>query len=146
MPTHRGETRREDARPGTDRIVSPSDEAGQRVTLDDDLAYSVEALPTPAGSGGEFSTSLQTPQEAIEYTVPPETVGRLREISLSLEANGEAKIEVAGSTYGPFTGAVDYTVPLDDAVLPPGYQVRVFHQSTDGTTTTTKAAVVVLEV
>lgn len=106
----------------------------------------VDELPQPAGFGTEVSTSAQSFTLVDEYTAPPQTLARLREASLSLESNGEARVSVGGVVYGPYTGATDISIPLDPAVLTEGYQVRVFHQSTDGNSTTTKAQLVSLEV
>lgn len=146
MSSHRLRTRRTALRPGTEATASEPSQAAQTTSVEDDLVFSQEVLPRPAGFGTEASTAVQSMQLLDEYQVPPGTAGRLREVALSIESNGEAKVSVSGTIYGPFTGAVDFSIPLDDAVLSPGYEIRVFHQSTDGNTTTTKATAVVLEV
>jgi hypothetical protein len=78
--------------------------------------------------------------------VPRNGLARLREVSIALESNGQGSITVAGTEFGPFSGAVDVTLPLDPSVLTQGYQVRVFHQSTDGSTTTTRTTLSVGEI
>lgn len=146
MAVHRMNCRRSGIRPGTDRVVTSVDPVARGVSVEETFVPSVDVLPKPDGFGTEASTTSTTFEEIEQYTVPAGSVGRLRELALSIESNGEAKVTVAGTTYGPFTGAVDVSVPLDDGVLPPGYQIRAHHQSTDGNSTTTRATVVVLEV
>jgi hypothetical protein len=116
------------------------------VSVEESFVADVDERPQPAGFGTEASTSAQSFSEVASYTVPSQTLARLREATLSIESNGEARVSVGGVVYGPYTGAVDVSIPLDPAVLTEGYQVRVFHQSTDGNSTTTKAQLVVLEV
>jgi len=125
---------------------TPDPPSGSSVPVEEGLLADPDTLPNPAGFGTEASRSAQTFDVLDEYTVPDGHVARLQELSVSIESNGEAKVSVAGTTYGPFTGAVDVSVPLEDAVLTPGYQIRVHHQSTDGTSTTTRATAVVAEV
>jgi hypothetical protein len=120
--------------------------ASRGVSVEEGFLPEVDVLPRPAGFGTEASTSQQTLQELETYTVPAKTVARLSELSLSIQGNGEAQVSVAGTVYGPFTGALDVTIPLQNGVLPEGYQIRVSHQSTDGNETTTRATVVALEV
>lgn len=146
MVEHRGLSRRTTVRPPAPARGSRRSPTAAGTSVEEGFVPSVDVLPKPAGFGTEASTSQQSFQQIEEYEVPAKSVARLRELSLSIESNGEAKVSVAGTTYGPFTGAVDVSVPLDDSVLPPGYQVRVHHQSTDGTSTTTRATVVALEI
>lgn len=146
MASHRMNCRRSGTRPGTDRFVSQPSAAAKTASVEEGAVTGVDVLPKPAGFGTESSTTNTSFQLLDEYSVPQLTISRMRELALSIEANGEAKVSVAGTTYGPFTGAVDFSVPLEDAVLSQGYQVRVHHRSTDGNSTTTRATVVALEV
>lgn len=116
------------------------------VAVEEGLMSEADLLPRPAGFGTEASRSAQSFAVLDSYEVPQGTLAHLREASLSIESNGEALVTVGGIVYGPYTGAVDITVPLDPAILPEGYDVVVKHQSTDGASTTTKAQVVALEV
>lgn len=116
------------------------------MSVEESFVPDVDELPQPAGFGTEATQSSQVFGTVAEYTVPPKTLARLREATLSIASNGEAVISVAGTRYGPYFGAVDVTIPLDPAVLTEGYQVRVAHRSTDGNSTTTRAQLVALEV
>lgn len=146
MGSHRGQTRRVGVRPQP-TMDGPRDAAvARRTSVEEELSGPVDLFGRPDGFGTEASRSAQTFTVLDEYTVPDGQLALLREVSLSVEANGEAKVTVAGTTYGPYTGAIDITVPLDPGVLSPGHQIRVHHQSTDGISTTTRAQVVVLEV
>lgn len=100
----------------------------------------------PAGFGTEASTTSTSDVLLDSYTVPENRTGRLVEASLSIEDNGEATVHINGTEYGPFTGAVDVSLPFDGAFLLPGNSVKVTHESTDGNSTTTKAAVTAQEI
>jgi hypothetical protein len=106
----------------------------------------VDQYGQPAGFGTEATTSSTSFVEVDSYSVGPSDLARVRSASLSIESNGEALVGVDGTTFGPFTGAVDVDIPLDPSTLTEGGLVRVLHQSTDGNSTTTRALVVVSEV
>jgi hypothetical protein len=106
----------------------------------------VDQLPKPAGFGVEGSTSNSTSVLLAEYEVPERGIGRLREASISLESNGKGSISVSGVEFGPFTGAIDVTLPLEPAVLTPGSRVRVLINSTDGAPTTAQTTLTVGEI
>lgn len=146
MPSHRSLRRPRDVRPEPSIARQPEPSSARGVAVEETFVPDVDELPKPAGFGTEASTSAQSFSEVDEYTVPAGALARLREASLSLESNGEARLSVGGTVYGPYTGATDISIPLDPCVLTEGYQVRVFHQSTDGNSTTTKAQLVVGEV
>jgi len=95
----------------------------------------------PAGTGGEFTTSTQSAQ--LVATVEPDRDGvlLLDEVSLSIDSEGQATVDVGQQEYGPYTGADDVSLPFDGTVLPFGRRIRVFHQSTAGNSTTTKVSV-----
>lgn len=114
--------------------------------VEEGIVRDPDTLPKPAGFGTEDTTSNTSWTLIDEYTVDDLHLAHLREASLSIPANAQAKVTVAGVTYGPYTGAVDVTIPIDPGVLTQGYEVRVFHQSTDGSSVTTLAQLVVLEV
>jgi hypothetical protein len=100
----------------------------------------------PAGTGGEFSTSTQSNQ--LVATVEPNRDGvlLLEDASLSIEDNGQAEVHIGNIVYGPYTGSIDVSLPFDGAIMPFGQRVRVFHQSTDGNSTTTKVSVTARQV
>lgn len=100
----------------------------------------------PAGFGTEASTSQTDDVDLDSYTVPAGRTARVIECAVSVESNGEASVHLNGTTYGPFTGAVDVSLPFDGAFLLPGNSIKVTHESTDGASTTTKATVTVQEV
>lgn len=100
----------------------------------------------PAGFGTEASTSATDDVDLDSYTVPAGRTARVVEVALSVESNGEASVHMNGTTYGPFTGAVDVSLPWDGAFLLPGSTIKVTHESTDGASTTTKATATVQEV
>lgn len=100
----------------------------------------------PAGFGTEATTSQTDDVVLDSYEVPAGRTARVVEVSMSLESNGEASAHLNGTTYGPFTGAVDVSLPFDGAFLLPGSTVKVTHESTDGADTSTKATVTVREV
>lgn len=100
----------------------------------------------PAGFGTETSTTQTADVELDSYQVPMGRTARLIEASLAIEANGEASVHVNGTTYGPFTGSLEVSLPFDGAYLTEGSTVKVTHESTDGASTTTRASVTVKEV
>lgn len=106
----------------------------------------VDEFAKPAGFGVEAITSNSSSTLLAEYEVPENSIARLREVSLSLSSNGQGSITLDGEQFGPFTGAVDITLPLDPAVLTAGSLVRVFHQSTDGSSTTSRTTLTVGEI
>lgn len=105
-----------------------------------------DRAPQPAGFGTEASTATQSFSVVDEYQVDPNGVAHVREIALSVESNGEVLANVAGVQYGPYTGSLDISIPLDPGLLTGGGRIVVKHQSTDGTSTTTRAQAAVLEV
>jgi hypothetical protein len=116
------------------------------VSVEEMQVPAVDQLPTPAGFGVERSTSSTSSVVLAEYEVPANALGRLREASLSLEANGAGTISVSGVQFGSFDGALDITLPLEPAVLTPGSKVRVLFNSTDGSSTTAQSTLTVGEV
>jgi len=121
--------------------------AGARAVSSEEVQIpAVDQLPKPAGFGVEGSTSSTSSTLLAEYEVPPRAIGRLQEASLSLASNGKGSISVSGVQYGPFSGALDITIPLDPAVLTPGSLVRVFHESTDSNSTTSRTTLSVGEI
>lgn len=130
-------------RPPTDRNSSAT---ATDVSVEEAVVRDVDELPRPAGFGTEASTSQQSSVEIASYVVPAGALAEITEVALSLEGNGQATVAVSGVSYGPYTGAVDVAVPLEGSRLTAGDRVRVFHQSTDGNSTTTLAQVVALEV
>jgi len=127
--------------------AEPADSPGSRFTaVQEGLATETDTLPQPAGFGSEVSTSQQAFETIDTYTVPPNTLGELQEVAVSIEGNGEVLVNAGGVQFGPYTGPLNIEIPLDRCVLAPGSRVVVKHQSTDGTSTTTRAQVVVAEV
>jgi hypothetical protein len=114
--------------------------------VEEEAIRDVDRFGRPAGFGTESSTSMTSFVEVGTYQVPNGGLAELREASLSIQGNGEALIGVDGVTFGPFTGSVDISVPLEPSVLTEGGLVRVLHRSTDGNSTTTRALVAVAEV
>jgi len=146
MAEHRMNCRRSGVRAPTTTAGAQDGLTARGVAVEEGLIPDVDELPLPAGFGEEVETSDTKTQVVASYEPPENSIARLGEVSVSIESNGEALVSVSGTVYGPFTGSLDVAVPLDTAVLSPGYQVRVFHQSTDGNSTTTRATVVALEV
>lgn len=146
MPSHSRYARRRVDRPAESPGASQQEARARGVSVEEGFVADVDELPTPAGFGVESSTSTQSSQLLASYEVPAGTLARLREVSLTLEGNGQGRISVAGTEYGPFTGSVALTVPLEPGVLTQGYQVRVHFQSTDGASTTARSTLSVLEV
>jgi len=128
--------------------VSGSPESGvaRFESVQEGLAVETDTVPRPAGFGEEASRATQSFATIDDYVVPDSTVAVLREVSLSIESNGEALANVGGIQYGPFTGATDVAIPVDPGRLTGGDRIEIKHQSTDGSSTTTQAQVVVLEV
>jgi hypothetical protein len=120
--------------------------SARAVSAEEMQVPAVDQLPQPAGFGEEGATSSTSSVLLAEYEVPANAIARLREASISLQSNGKGSISVNGVQYGEFTGAVDVTLPLDPAALTPGSLVRVHHQSTDGTATTTRTTLTVGEI
>jgi hypothetical protein len=146
MTAHRCRTRRHGYRP----IPEP---AGPRESLqaalqpvEETAGVPLDQLPRPAGFGTEASTAAGSAQLVEQYRVPDGAIASPQEVALSIESNGQARVSIAGVVFGPFSGAVDWSIPLEGARLGPGARIRVFHQSTDGGSTTTTAQVVVAEV
>lgn len=146
MAQHRMNCRRSGVRPTAETDASEPPAVPRGVSVEEGFVPDVDQLPKPAGFGTEASTSSTSFQLLDTYTVPGGSLAKLGEASLSIASNGEAKIGVAGTEFGPFTGAVDITVGLAPSTLTKGYQVKVFHRSTDGASTTTRALVSVGEV
>ena len=146
MVEHRLLGRRSGVRPATERNGAQPSTAAAGVSAEEGFASDVDLFPKPAGFGTEATTSDQASVLIDEYVVPPRTVAEVTEVALSVASNGQARVSVSGVTYGPYTGAADVTVPLDGSQLTEGDRVRVFHQSTDGTETSTLAQLVALEV
>jgi len=146
MPEHRMNCRRSGLRPdATADRTEPSDVA-RGVSVEETFQADVDVLPLPGGFGTEASTSSSSFVLVDSYEVDAGEIAELQEASLSIASNGEAKVSVAGTEYGPFSGGVDVSVPLEPGVLTAGYQVRAFHRSTDGNSTTTRALLSVGEV
>lgn len=118
----------------------------RRLALDEAVEEAQGTPGEPAGFGTEASTSSTSDVELDTYRVPTGRTARLVEASLSIESNGEATVHVAGLEFGPFTGSIDVTLPFDRAHLTEGDSVKVTHESTDGASTTTRAAVTAREV
>jgi len=146
MPEHRMNCRRNGIRPEPEQAGELEPAGARAVSAEEMQIPAVDELPKPAGFGVEGSTSSTSSTLLAEYEVPPRAIGRLQEASLSLESNGRGSISVSGVQFGPFTGALDITVPLDPAVLTPGSLVRVFHESTDSNSTTSRTTLSVGEI
>jgi len=130
-------------RPPSDRNGS---QAASDAAVEETVVRDVDELPRPAGFGTEAATSSQSSVEIDSYVVPAGALAEIVEVALSLEGNGQATVAVSGVSYGPYTGAIDISVPLEGSRLTEGDRVRVFHQSTDGASTSTLAQVAALEV
>jgi len=136
MAQHRMNCRRSGVRAPAATAGTQDGLTARGVTVEEGIVPEVDELPLPAGFGEELDTSDTNTQVVARYEPPANSIARLGEVSVSVESNGEAAIHAAGTTWGPWTGAVDVTVPLDPAILLPGYDVRVTGSSTDGTETT----------
>lgn len=95
----------------------------------------------PAGFGSESNTASQAFELLDETEIPAGRQGELVEASLAIAGNGEAFVALRGIEYGPYTGAVEASIPFGNAALVEGDSVRVLHRSTDGEPTTTRAQV-----
>lgn len=146
MSLHRTRHGRRDAQVPSPQEIGESAAVDRGVSVEEGFVPDVDTLPKPAGFGVEASTSNSSTVLVDEYEVPSGALARLSEVSLSIASNGEASVSVGGVTFGPYSGSLDSSVPFNDAVLTGGYSIRVFHRSTDGNSTTTKAQVVVEEV
>lgn len=146
MASHRMNCRRSGLRPDPAMTAGQVDPVASGVSVEEALVPDVDQLPKPAGFGTEVSTSATSSELIDEYVVPAQTLAEIVEVSVSLESNGQARLSVSGVSYGPYTGSADVSVPLEGSKLTEGSRVRVFHQSTDGSSTTTAAQVVALEV
>jgi hypothetical protein len=146
MASHRMNCRRSGVRPSPESPGQLEPASARGVSVEETAVRDVDQLGQPAGFGTEAATAATTFEEVDSYSVGPSDLARIRSASLSIESNGEALVGVDGTTFGPFTGAVDVDVPLDPSVLTEGGLVRVLHRSTDGNSTTTRALVVVSEV
>jgi len=100
----------------------------------------------PTGAGGEASTSSTSDVTLLEFSPDRGQTMLVDEVSVSLESNGKARIALNGVVYGPYTGATDISLQYRGAKLPFGGHIRIKHQSTDGNSTTTKAAITGREV
>jgi len=136
MAEHRMNCRRSGVRAPTTTAGAQDGLTARGVAVEEGLIPDVDELPLPAGFGEEVETSDTNTQVVASYEPPENSIARLGEVSVSIESNGEAAIHTGGTTWGPWTGAVDVTVPLEPAVLLPGYDVRVTGSSTDGNSTT----------
>jgi len=146
MSSHRMNCRRSGIRPEPAQTPAEPDPAARGVSVEETFISDVDELPRPAGFGTEASTSDQTSVLVDEYVVPAQSIAEITDISVAISGNGQATIAAPGVSYGPFTGGVDISVPLEGSKLSPGDRVRVFHQSTDGNSTTTRALLAALEV
>jgi hypothetical protein len=133
--------------PASDRTVAtgPNPRTGIEA-VDEPLGGPERPEFEPSGTGVEGSTTTQTNQELVDFAPARGSTYLVDEIAVSLESNGAATVSINGDTYGEFTGATDVTIPFDGGKLPYGGHIRVFHRSTDGNTTTTKALVIGREV
>jgi len=138
--------RRNGVRPAPEQAGELEPASARAVSVEEMQIPAVDEFPKPAGFGAEASTSNSSSTLLAEYEVPERAIARLREVSLSLASNGKGSITLDGEQFGPFSGAVDITLPLDPAVLTPGSLVRVFHQSTDSKSTTSRATLTVGEI
>jgi hypothetical protein len=146
MATSRPSTRSTAREADIETTPVRADRAARGVSVEEGFLPEVDVLPRPTGFGTEATTSSTDPVLLDSYQVPADHVARLSELALSISSNGQASVTVSGVQYGPFTGATDVSIPLQNGVLPPGYRVEVWHESTDGSDTTTRATVVALEV
>jgi len=146
MSYHRLNCRRSGVRPAPTTDGAEPDPIASGQSVEEGFVSDVDRLKSPAGFGTEASTSSTSSELIEEYQVPAKSLAEVTEVSVSLESNGQATLSVSGVTFGPFTGATDVSVDLSGSTLTAGDRVRVFHESTDGNSTTTLAQVVALEV
>jgi len=138
--------RRSGVRPPADTGRTEPSALARGVSVEETYQPDVDTLALPGGFGTEATTSSTAFALVDSYEVEAGELAELKEASLSIASNGEATLSVAGTEYGPFSGSVDVSIPLEPAVLTAGYQVRAFHRSTDGNATTTKALLTVGEI
>jgi hypothetical protein len=138
--------RRSGVRPDADTGRAEPSAVARGVSVEETFQPDVDRLPLPGGFGTESSTSSTSFELVDSFVVDAGELAELREAALSVESNGEAKLSVAGTEFGPYTGSLDISIPLEPAVLTAGYQVRAFHRSTDGSSTTTRAQLTLGEV
>jgi hypothetical protein len=107
----------------------------------EDVAVSLRGVveAEPFGSGVEESTSSGSLTLLEEWEVPMGRQAQLDEIAVEAAANGEVDVRFGGRQYGPYSGATSATIPFDGATLVELTSVRVYHRSTDGNATTSKA-------
>jgi hypothetical protein len=134
-------TRERDRKPAPSGGSAPASEAfastiGQE---DSDLSLRSVVEGEPAGFGSEASTSSGSFGVVDEAEVPVGRQGELVEVSVAIASNGEAFVATRGLRFGPYAGAVEVAIPFEDDSLVEGDRVRVYHRSTDGNATTTRA-------
>jgi hypothetical protein len=145
MTRHRMNCRRSGVRPSPESDGRPESPLSRAVSVEEGAVPDVDRLRQPAGFVSSTSTTSTSPVLVDSYEVPDQTTAVLREVSLSLDSEGVGRVHVAGETFGPISGPVDLTLPLDPAVLTPGYQVTVTVLANSGNSTTATASVVALE-
>jgi len=137
--------RRSGVRPSPESDGRPESPLSRAVSVEEGAVPDVDRLRQPAGFVSSVGTTFQSPIEIDSYTVPDQTTALLREVSLSVDGEGLGRIHVAGETFGPIGGPVDLTLPLDPAILTPGYQVVMTIESRLGNSTSATGSLVVLE-
>jgi hypothetical protein len=125
--------RSDDASPGDEIFVASLGQAGVLASLGDRIEGE------PFGGGTEAETSSGSMTLLDEWTIPIQRQGELDEIAAEAASNGEVVVSVDGIMFGPYSGKTSVTIPFDGAILVEDRSVRVFHRSTDGATTTSKA-------
>jgi len=100
----------------------------------------------PDGELAEDTTTNQSFQTVVSFTIPGDSRGKLDEVSFQADAEGEVQVQVGGETFGPVTGSVSLSLPFGGGNLDPGEQVLVEHRSQAGNSTTTRAAITLREV
>lgn len=107
----------------------------------EDVAVSLRGVVEgePFGGGTEAETSSADLTLLEEWGVPMGRQAALDEIAVEAESNGEVDVRFGGQQYGPYAGATAATIPFDGATLTELASVRIYHRSTDGNATTTKA-------
>jgi hypothetical protein len=100
----------------------------------------------PAGDLAEATTSAQSFSTVTTYSVSSGRTGRLEEVSAQVQSDGEVRVVIDGQTFGTITGSAAPAIPFGGATLASGTVVKVDHQSTDGTPTTTRASITAREV
>lgn len=116
------------------------------LAIDEFLGLDVGVEFAPALEGNEASRSAQSFAQLVSYTVPEQRYALLEEVAVNIASNGEVRIAVPGRDPVRFTGSIDITLPFGGAVLLPGQEVLVQHQSTDGASSTQRALVTAREV